>query len=164
MCGLRHLLHGLTNAGVAAARNANLQAREEHLLDEYPKLQAALQSSKKEKATALTKLRQLQDQLHALPPGEQSVEAKTLARKINEAKAAFQSAHDNFEVDKCAVDRNDQQLKRVQSKIDAMEGALRAGCLPDVAGLRVCQRVMWSRLSHIACNCCRHCVQPQLKV
>ena len=75
------------------------------------------------------------------------MEAKTLARKINEAKAAFQSAHDNFEVDKCAVDRNDQQLKRVQSKIDAMEGALRAGCLPDVASLRVCQRVMWSRLA-----------------
>ena len=156
MCGLRHLLHGLTNAGVAAARNANLYAREEHLLDEYPKLQAALQSSKKEKTTALTKLRQL----HALPPGEQSVEAKTLARKINEAKAAFQSAHDIFVADKDAVDRNDHQLKRVQSKIDAMEGALRAGCLPDVAGLRVCQRVMWSRLSHIACNCCRHCVQP----
>ena len=123
MCGLRHLLHGLTNAGVAAARYANLQAREAHLVDEYPNLQAALRSATKAMATALTKLTQLQAQLDALPPGEQSMQAKTLAGKIDEAKEAYTIARDNFKVDKRAVDRNDEQLKRVQSEIDAIRGA-----------------------------------------
>ena len=126
VCGLRHLLHGLTNAGVAAARYANLQAREAHLVDEYPNLQAALRSATKAMATALTKLTQLQAQLDALPPGEQSEKAKKLTRKINKAKVVYEIARDNFNLEKSDYKGHRKELEHVRSEILAMQGALLA--------------------------------------
>ena len=125
VCGLRHLLHGLTNAGVAAAHLADLQAREAHLFDEYLKLQAALERAKNAMATARTTLAQLRAQLNALPqanPGE----ANTLIGKIAVAECANNDARANVKGCRRAVEFNRKELEHVRSQIDAMEGALLA--------------------------------------
>ena len=124
VCGLRHLLHGLTVFGVAAAHLADLQAREAHLFDEYLKLQAALERAKNAMATARTTLAQLRAQLNALPqanPGE--------AKLIDEIAAAEGVINDaSADVKGCrrAVEFNRKELEHVRSQIDAMEGALLA--------------------------------------
>ena len=128
MCGLRHLLHGLTNAGVAAAHLADLQAREKHYLDLYPTVEAALTSATEAKAKAVTRLVRLRDRLDALPPGEQSEKAKKLARKINKAKVVCEIARNNlnFKLRESAYKANRKHLEQVWSQIDAMRGALLA--------------------------------------
>ena len=129
VCGLRHLLRGLTVVGVAAARYAELRAQElraqeARLRDEYPRLQAALESAKKAKATARTTLRQLRARLHALPPANPG-EAK-LIDEIADAEGVINDASADVTDRRSAVARNSVQLQLVQSKITAMEGALLA--------------------------------------
>ena len=128
VCGLRHLLHGLSNVGVAAAHLADLQAREAHLFDLDPTLVGALESAIKVKAKALTRLVRLRNRLDALPPGEQSEKAKKLARKINKAKVVCEIARNNlnFKLRESAYKANRKHLEQVWSQIDAMRGALLA--------------------------------------
>ena len=127
VCGLRHLLHGLTVFGVAAAHLADLQAREAHLFDEYLKLQAALESAKNAMAAARTTLRELRARLHALPPAKPG-EAK-LIDEIADAEGVINDASADVTDRRSAVARNSVQLQLVQSKIAAMQGALLA-CVP----------------------------------
>ena len=129
VCGLRHLLRGLTVVGVAAPRYAELRAQElraqeARLRDEYPRLQAALESAKKAKATARTTLRELRARLHALPPAKPG-EAK-LIDEIADAEGVINDASADVTDRRSAVARNSVQLQLVQSKIAAMQGALLA--------------------------------------
>ena len=124
VCGLRHLLHGLTVFGVAAAHLADLQAREAHLFDEYLKLQAALERAKNAMATARTTLRQLRARLHALPPANPG-EAK-LIDEIAAAEGVINDASADVKGCRRAVEFNRKELEHVRSQIDAMEGALLA--------------------------------------
>ena len=127
--GLRHLLHELTVVGVAAARYANLQAREAHLVDENESFMQSLARAAKHEETAATRLAQLQAQRAALQRGEESVEAKTLTNQINEAKTAHELAAGRVNKYENLRDGRCQELDHVRSQIAAMQGALLA-CVP----------------------------------
>ena len=124
VCGLRHLRRGLTVVGVAAARYAKLEAQEARLRDEYPRLQAALESAKNAMAAARTTLRELRARRHALPPANPD-EAK-LIDEIADAEGVFNFASADVADRRSAVARNSEQLQLVQSRIAAMKGALLA--------------------------------------
>ena len=124
VCGLRHLLRGLTVVGVAAARYAELEAQEARLRDEYQRLQAALGSAKNAMAAARTTLRELRARRHALPPANPD-EAK-LIDEIADAEGVFNFASADVADRRSAVARNSEQLQLVQSRIAAMKGALLA--------------------------------------
>jgi len=116
---------------VATARYAELQARKTHLIDEYPALEAALENANEAKATAFTTLAQLRGQLDVLQlanPGEQSAEAKTLARKIDDAKVLYDMAAARADTSRSFVEYNCQEMTYVRSEIDAIRGALLDAC------------------------------------
>ena len=126
VCGLRHLLHGLTVVGVAAAYNAGLQLRQAHLVDEFPELRTALGNAEDNQATTFTTLAQLRAQLDALQPGEQTAEAKSLRRSIDDAKVLYDMAAAKVISCQRFVDENRKELEHVRSEILAMQGALLA--------------------------------------
>ena len=129
MGALRRLLHGLTVVGVAAARYADLQAREKQLYDNTEALQAELAKAKAAQDTAFATLAPLQARLVALRkanPGEQSAAAETLALEITAAEMAYNFATGHVNDCRTAIKLNFEQLNRVQSQMDDIKGALRA--------------------------------------
>ena len=124
VCGLRHLLRGLTVVGVAAARYAELEAQEARLRDEYQRLQAALGSAKNAMAAARTTLRELRARRHALPPANPD-EAK-LIDEIADAEGVLNDASADVTDRRRAVESNREDLAHVRSQIAAMQGALLA--------------------------------------
>ena len=132
MCGLRHLFHGLTSAGVAAEHYADLLAQDKECRRKIDALEAAMERAKEAKATAGTTWVKLRTKLIALrqtDPDEQSTAAQTLAVEVAVAEDAYRDASDTVKDRRKAIDRNDEQLKRVQSQIDALRGVLFASCL-----------------------------------
>ena len=129
MGALRRLLHGLTVVGVAAARYADLQAREKQLYDNTEALQAELAKAKAAQDTAFATLAPLQARLVALRkanPGEQSAAAETLSLEIAAAETVYNFASDNVNDCRNDVKHTYELLKRVQPQMDAIKGALRA--------------------------------------
>ena len=121
MRGLRHLFHGLTSAGVAAAHNADLEAQDMDYQRRSKTLAVAFDRAKKAKATAfqaLTQLRAKRIALRRTDPQEQSEEAQTLALQIAVAEEAYNDASDYVKDCRKEIDHNNQlQLKHVPSLI-----------------------------------------------
>ena len=129
--GLTRLLHELTVTGVAAARYAALEAREKlrQLYDTIEAFQAKLTKAKAAQAAAFATLAPLQARLVALwraNPGEQSAAAETLALEIAAAETVYNFASDNVNDCRNDIKHTYELLKRVQSQMDAIKGALRA--------------------------------------
>ena len=132
--GLRHLLHGLTVVGVAAAHNANRQDAYIALLNASIVLEADLSGARRAQTTAQAKVDALQYKLL-----REHSEAQ--ARELVLAVRVLKHAHANVTKCKAAIKRNYARLARVQSELDAIRGAL----------LRDCHPVVWSRLAHFSC-------------
>ena len=123
--GLRRLLHGVTSAGVAAAHYADLEALQAEYQRESKALTTSLENAKQAEATKLTTWTQLRTERVDLlrTHDKQSFEVTALDVKIAAAEQAYTAAS-NHVVDRwTALNRNKEQLKRVQSHIDANRGA-----------------------------------------
>ena len=126
MRGLRHLFHGLTSAGVAAAHYADLEAECKEYQCETKGLTTDLKNAKDTEAAHLTTWTQLQTErvdLLRTHPDAQSLEVTALDIKIAAAEQAYTAASTNVVVCRTALNRNYEQLKRVQSRIDTNRGA-----------------------------------------
>ena len=117
--GLRHLLHGLTVVGVAAAHNANRQDAYIALLNASIVLEADLSGARRAQTTAQAKVDALQYQLL-----REHSEAQ--ARELVLAERVLERAHANVAECTAAVKHNYAQWMHIQSEIDAIRGALLA--------------------------------------
>ena len=117
--GLRHLLHGLTVVGVAAAHNANLQDAYTAAVISSVAADADLREARRAQTTAQAKVDALRLQLH-----REHSEAQ--ARDLALAERVLERAHANVAECTAAVKHNYAQWMHIQSEIDAIRGALLA--------------------------------------
>ena len=123
--GLRHLLHGLTVVGVAAAHNANRQDAYIALLNASIVLEADLSGARRAQTTAQAKVDALQYQLLREHSEAQARELVLAERVLERTRAT---------VAECKADakRSNARLARVESELDASRGALLRVCHPVV--------------------------------
>ena len=115
--GLRHLLHGLTVVGVAAAHNANLQDAYTAAVTSSVAADADLREARRAQTTAQAKVDALQVQL-LREHSEAQARDLVLAERVLERTRAT--------VAECKADakRSNARLARVESELDASRGAL----------------------------------------
>ena len=123
--GLRHLLHGLTVVGVAAAHNANLQDAYTAAVTSSVAADADLREAQRAQTTAQAKVDALQVQL-LREHSEAQARDLVLAERVLERTRAT--------VAECKADakRSNARLARVESELDASRGALLRVCHPVV--------------------------------
>ena len=123
--GLRHLLHGLTVVGVAAAHNANLENTYIALLNASVTREVALDEALRAQTSAQAKVGALKHQLLRKYSEAQARELALAERVLERARAKVAECE-------AVAERSNARLARVESELDASRGALLRVCHPVV--------------------------------
>ena len=123
--GLRHLLHGLTVVGVAAAHNANLENTYIALLNASVTREVALDEALRAQTSAQAKVGALKHQLLRKYSEAQARELALAKRELKRTRA-------NVTECKAAIERSNALLALIRSDITAFRGALLRVCHPVV--------------------------------
>ena len=136
----RHLLHGLTSVGVAAAYYANLLAEEACHKRVTHRLETKLEQALDKVMQLESKLADLQKQ-HRDEHGEAQATSEVEAQ-LADAKAALRDANQCLAIRSELWQDNQTQLLRLHAEIAAIRGALPVRCCGPPACVPPCRVIL----------------------